>query len=139
MPRPVSLRWPTIVLVIAGAYNLIWSGCMILLPLESFAWSGMEKHDKPLHYPQLWQGLGMLIGVFGLGYLLAATDPARHWGLVLIGLVSKVLGGLGSVSAVVTGQGPPWTILLTLVNDLAWWLPFALILRHAYRTRRELS
>jgi hypothetical protein len=139
MLSPPSLRWPTIVLVIAGAYNLIWSGCMILLPLESFACSGMEQPDKPLHYPQLWQGLGMVIGVFGFGYLLAATDPIRHWGLVLVGLVSKVLGGLGSVSAVVMGQSPPWAILLTLVNDLAWWLPFALILRHVYHTRRKFS
>lgn len=132
----LSPRWMSQVLAVAGAYNLAWAAWMFLFPEGSFSHSGMDDPGKPLNYPQLWQGVGVLVGVFGIGYLLAATNPVQHWGLVFVGLISKVLGGLGTALGVASGQNRPEALLLSLLNDLVWWIPFILIVRHARRASR---
>jgi small multidrug resistance pump len=43
-------------------------------------------------YPDIWQCVGMIVGVYGVGYLIAAFDPLRHWPVILVGLLGKVLG-----------------------------------------------
>ena len=135
LPQPTT-RWPSVILVVAGFYNLAWAAWMIASPRDSFFWAGLEDPAKPLNYPQLWQGLGLLVGVFGLGYLFAASNPVRHGGIVLVGLVSKVFGGLASVIAAATGQGSQWAVVVSLFNDMIWWVPFLLVIRHAHLFRR---
>jgi hypothetical protein len=121
------------VLALAGVYNLAWGAWTIVFPTASFALSGMQLADKPLHYPQLWQCIGMIVGVYGVGYLIAARDPARHWPVVLVGLLGKVFGPVGLAVGVLMGESPPAGLITIIPNDLIWWVPFALILRHAYR------
>lgn len=131
----VTPRWMRVVLVLAGVYNLAWGAAVVLFPLAAFAVIGID----PPRYPSIWQCVGMIVGVYGVGYLAAAGDPARHWPIVLVGLLGKVLGPIGFVWAATNGELPwrlGWTIL---TNDLAWWIPFALMLVHARRvaTSRE--
>jgi len=76
--------------------------------------------------------VGMMVAVFGVGYAIAATNPLRHWPIVLVGLLGKVLGPIGFLHAALAGQ-LPWSFgWINLTNDLIWWLPFALILRRAW-------
>lgn len=126
-------KWMCVVLTLAGAYNLAWAGWAMLVPGHSFAQSGMMNPDKPLHYPQLWQGIGLFVGLFGVGYLIAARDPVRHWSVVFVGLLGKVFGPVGQAYAFATGQLSVVGLLLAIPNDLIWWVPFVLILRHAHR------
>jgi hypothetical protein len=71
----------------------------------------------------------MVIGIYGIGCAIAATDPYRHWPIVLVGLLGKFFGPIGFLLS-----GLPWIAgLLLLANDLVWWLPFGLILRGALR------
>jgi hypothetical protein len=75
----------------------------------------------------------MVVGVYGLGYAIAARDPVRHWPIVLVGLVGKVLGPVGFLDAAWRGELPwrfGWVIL---ANDLIWWVPFGAVLYHAFR------
>jgi len=75
----------------------------------------------------------MIVGVYGLGYLIAARDPARHWPIVLVGLLGKIFGPIGFVDAALREQ-LPWSMSVTiLTNDLIWWIPFSMILWHAAR------
>jgi len=79
----------------------------------------------------LWACIGMIVGVYGLGYLIAARAPARHWPIVLVGLLGKILGPIGFVDAAIRDQ-LPWSMGVTiLTNDLLWWIPFSMILWHA--------
>lgn len=74
----------------------------------------------------------MIVGVYGVGYGIAARDPFRHWPIVLVGLLGKIFGPIGFVGAVTSGRFPlamGWTIV---TNDLIWWLPFGVILRAAF-------
>lgn len=122
-------RWARNWLLAAAAYNLIWGAFIVLAPTALFAFADME----PPRYMGIWQCVGMIVGVYGVGYAIAARDPYRHWPIVLVGLLGKVLGPIGFVDAVLSGQLPwrfGWTIL---TNDLLWWPAFAWILWRARR------
>jgi len=129
-PTAASARpWMGWVLRAAGVYNLAWGAVAILAPVWSFRAVGME----PPNYPELWQCIGMIVGVYGVGYLAAAADPLRHWPITLVGLLGKILGPIGFAGALLSGRFPlafGWNIL---TNDLVWWLPFAGILLAAWR------
>jgi hypothetical protein len=78
----------------------------------------------------------MIVGVYGIGYGIAAYDSARHWPIVLVGLLGKIFGPIGFVWAATQGE-LPWSAGATiLTNDLIWWIPFALILRRAWVLER---
>jgi peroxiredoxin len=129
MSQPVATpQWMKSVLLAAGIYNLAWGAFAVIFPNAIFTWLGM---DLP-NYPQLWQCIGMIVGVYGLGYIIAAFDPVKHWPIILVGFLGKVFGPLGMAQALWTGQLPWGFALNCLTNDLIWWVPFALILRHAW-------
>lgn len=115
---------------LAGIYNLAWGTLAVLLPRQTLSWLGLEN----VNYPELWQCIGMIVGVYGLGYWIAAYDPARHWPIVLVGLLGKVFGPIGTLFAAVDGR-LPWTFgLVNITNDLMWWIPFTAALYYAWRT-----
>lgn len=125
-PRP----WMKRVLQAAGIYNLLWGLVVVLFPAATLRWAGLST---PVDYPQLWQCIGMIVGTYGVGYLIAAANPLRHWPIVCVGLLGKVCGPIGFAGGLLAGTLPPamtWTIL---TNDLIWWIPFTMILWHAYR------
>ncbi len=130
--RPVTLTpaWMKLALLAAAAYNILWGTAVVIFPQVPFDWAGME----PPRYIELWQCIGMIVGVYGIGYAVAAFDPVRHWPIVLVGLLGKIFGPIGFALSLVRGTLPAvagWTIV---TNDLIWWVPFMLILRHAHRT-----
>ncbi|MGL6097401.1 MAG: alkyl hydroperoxide reductase [Fimbriiglobus sp.] len=132
---PTAPKWMSAVLLLAAAYNLMWGAWVVLFPGPSFELSGMMRPGEPLDYPPLWQCIGMIVGVYGIGYLAAARDPARHWPVVLVGFLGKLFGPIGLAFGVATGESRPEGLFTILPNDLIWWVPFALILRHAYRVQ----
>ncbi len=123
------------ILVAAGVYNLVWGAAVVLFPLAAFEWLGID----PPRYPSIWQCVGMIVGVYGVGYLIAATNPSRHWAIVLVGLLGKVLGPIGFLHAASSGALPwEWGIIIVL-NDLVWWIPFAHILYLAAERNSDTS
>ncbi|VTS03123.1 SelL-related redox protein [Tuwongella immobilis] len=135
----ISPRWMRIVLKLAGVYNLLWGSWVVFFPTLSFALSGMQKPEVPLAYPQLWQCIGMIVGVYGIGYWLASRDPIRHWPIVLVGFLGKIFGPIGYVDGAIKGDLPWSTGWTNLFNDVIWWVPFALILRAAFERWRSES
>jgi peroxiredoxin len=127
--RQSSGRWMRVVLWIAAAYNLLWGGWVILFPESAFRWAAMPAPN----YPELWQGIGMIVGVYGVSYALAARNPLVHWPVVAAGLLGKILGPIGFLYGVHTGRFPWIAGVTILTNDVIWWAPFALILHRAYR------
>ena len=129
---PNHPRWMTRWLIAAGVYNLIWGLPIILAPDLPFEILGMPPLENPGR--AIWQCLGMVSGVYGLGYLAAASDPLRHWPIVMVGLLGKVFGPIGFVWTAAQG-GIDWIFGLNiLTNDLIWWAPFGMILVAARRS-----
>ena len=92
----------------------------------------------PQPTPQLWQCIGMIVRVYGVGYALAAGDPIRLWQHVLVGLLGKILGPLGFLDAALHGR-LPWSAGWTIVtNDLIWWLPFGGIIYRVWLATSHL-
>lgn len=87
----MSTKQMSFTLKIAAIYNLIWGAWVVLFPNHFFGLVGMEA---PLH-PMIWQGMGMVIGVYGLGYWWAAQDPLTHWPIVMVGFLGKIFGPIG--------------------------------------------
>lgn len=121
--------WMRFTLVAAGIYNLTWGAATILFPTALFRWAGA---DLP-RYPEIWQCVAMIVGVYGIGFLIASRDPLRHWPIVLVGLLGKLFGPIGFVHAALQGDLPwSWGVVI-LTNDLVWWVPFTVMLYEAFR------
>ncbi len=122
-------RWMAVTLKAAGIYNILWGAWVSLFPLTFFQWVGM---DLP-RYPMIWQCVGMIVGVYGLGYYIAAYNPYRHWPIILVGFLGKVLGPIGMLWYIATGVLEPAFALHNITNDLIWLVPFGIILYRAYK------
>jgi len=118
----------------ASYYRIIF-GLAALYNLAFGLWAGFAPgsffdlfHLRQPIYPSIWSCLGMVVGTYGLGYAYAALRLERGAPFIAIGLIGKILGPIGWVLVVRSGEWPVRTFPLILFNDLVWWLPFALFL-----------
>ncbi len=109
---------------LAAIYNILWGFWVVAFPNHFFELVGME----PLNHPMVWQGMGMVIGVYGLGYWWASFNPVKHWPIVAVGFLGKIFGPLGFLFNYVKGDVPLEFIYTLITNDFIWWVPFAVIL-----------
>ena len=120
----------------AGIYNIAWGLYSVWDPQWLFRFSGLPLAN----HPQIFACLGMVVGLYGLVYLEIARVPERGWLLAAVGLTGKVLGPIGLFQLIWSGTWPPSTIVLSLTNDLIWWIPFGLYLYDAWPWfRRDVS
>ncbi|MEO5716226.1 MAG: AhpC/TSA family protein [Luteolibacter sp.] len=112
------------VLLAAGIYHLAFAIWAILWPCVWFDMIGMEHPNHPL----LWQGVGLVMGVFGVSLILSAKNPIQHWLIVLTGLGKFTLGIIGFGMALYHREIPLRSIWIMGADDLIWWTPFAAIL-----------
>jgi hypothetical protein len=121
----MTTKQMSLTLKIAAIYNILWGAWVVLFPNHFFELVGMEL---PTH-PMIWQGMGMVIGVYGLGYWWAAQDPITHWPIVAVGFLGKIFGPIGFFVNFATGAVPFEFIYTLFTNDFIWWIPFFLILK----------
>ncbi|NNC89712.1 MAG: hypothetical protein HKN82_14750 [Akkermansiaceae bacterium] len=117
-------------LLLAGFYDLAFAIWTVCWPDLWFRWAGM---DAPT-YPHLWMGMGLLAGIFGLGYLIAATNPLHHWPLVLLGFLAKLAGPVGFFWGLSEGLFDARAGWIVIANHVVWLPPFVLILWTAMQT-----
>jgi hypothetical protein len=128
-PTPYRARLYRALLLLAAAYNAafgLWAG---LWPRSFFDVFGLAQPT----YPAIWQCVGMVVGVYALLYAYGALrlDLARPY--VAVGLLGKILGPLGWLVTISSGQWPARTFSLIVFNDLIWWAPFTLFLLEGTR------
>jgi small multidrug resistance pump len=105
----------------AALYNVSWGAIAAIWPAFFFVLIGVvPPNDLPI-----WQALGMMVMVYGLGYWWLARDPVRHRHLILIALLGKGFGPLGFVWAVAHHLLPLRFGLVIATNDLLWLPAFA--------------
>ena len=121
---PYRARLYRTIFAAAAAYNAafgVWAGF--------FPQSFFTRFDlTPSNYPAIWSCLGMVVGVYALGYAYASRHLDRAAPFIAIGLVGKLLGPAGWIVTVASGEWPVRTLTLILFNDVIWWLPFSLFL-----------
>jgi predicted DCC family thiol-disulfide oxidoreductase YuxK len=119
---PIS-GWPQVILMLAGVYNIVFGLWAIFFPSHYFTLNGL-----PLENLNLWQCIGMIVGVYGVAYLIAATDISRYWPIIFVGLLGKIFGPIGFLFGLFTGEVALSGLSIIFFNDLIWLIPFTVIL-----------
>ena len=125
--------WPKRVLQAAAIYNLLWGAWVVLFPNHWFDLTGIPHPN----YPGIWQCVGMIVGVYGLGYWWASRDYAKHWPVIAVGFLGKIFGPIGFLQSVIQGALPWSWGWMILTNDLIWWLPFGAMLYLAFKQHSD--
>ena len=86
--------------------------------------------------------MGILVGLFGVGYLLVAANPVENHNILLLGFWSKALSSLaalGYVSPWVAHPLPLWFAGVVFLADIIYLPPFYVILRRLSRLARGVN
>ena len=125
--------WMRYVLWVAGAYNVLLGLNMVARPEAGFEPLGLPQPDLML-FVQL---VGLMVGVFGIGYLMVVSRPLENRGVLLLGLIGKALVAVLGLAYVVLGKVPPVYLFVVLFSDVIYLAPFAIILRYLQRVAAE--
>ncbi len=116
-----------VVLVIIGLGSFVMGLTSIAAPHVSMRWAGFD-YVQPV---EVWQYMGLMIGVFGLAYLIAATNPFRHWIVVFVGFTVKLLAVFGFICLFTGGLLDTRVVPILLLGSVIWLPFFAVILIEA--------
>jgi small multidrug resistance pump len=130
--RPLA-KWMKFVLRFVAVYNVLAGLFMLIGYHETYKIIGMEKPD--ISFPI--QLVGILVGLFGVGYYLVAKNPIENRNLLALGFWSKFLGSCLGTGYVLMGKLPPQFIAVYFFADVIYLPPFYLIMRRLYALARE--
>ncbi|HVT61701.1 MAG TPA: hypothetical protein VHR45_25300 [Thermoanaerobaculia bacterium] len=126
---PYRARLYRLIFAAAAVYNVAFGLWAAIVPRSFFILFDLT----PPSYPAIWACLGMVIGLYGLGYAYAAWRLDRATPFIAIGLLGKIFGPVGWILAVNHGELPVRTLTMIVFNDVIWWLPFCLFLLEGTR------
>ena len=106
--------WMKSALKLAGVYNILFGLWVLGWPGAWFEFLGKAQPS----YPFLWQCIGTMVGVYGVGYLAASSAPLKHWPIVMVGFLGKTLVSVGFLFAVSRGDLPWQAGWVIIFNDL---------------------
>jgi hypothetical protein len=127
------LPWMRNLLRFAGGYNLLVGVNLTVFYHEMFKTFGLPKPNL-IMYVQL---VGVLVALFGVGYLMAAANPLQNRNLLLLGFLSKFFGSIIGTGYVLLGKMPPVFMIVLLFSDIIYLPFFWIILRRIYRIAAE--
>ncbi len=135
MTTPSKIKLANSILFLAALYNILWGAFVSLFP--ELLLFGEPPTTLMLIYICC---IGMLVGVYGVAYYIASTDPTKYWPLVFTGFVGKALGPFGAVYYIYLGKlSTDFFLYVNLYNDIIWLLPFAWILWEVYKGNLEIK
>src|SRR4030095_5370157 len=102
------------VFITAGLYNMAWGTWSALDPQWLFRFAGMPLSNQPA----VFACLGMVVGLYGILYLEVARVPERGWLIAAVGLAGKILGPIGMLRLIASGEWPLTAGVLCLTNAL---------------------
>ncbi len=125
--------WMRKLLCFAGCYNLLVGINLTVFYHEMFKFFGLPKPNL-IMYVQL---VGILVALFGAGYLMVAFRPIQNRNLLLLGFLSKLLGSMLGTGYVLLGKMPPIFFVVLIFSDIAYLPFFWAIIRRVYRVAEE--
>jgi CDP-diglyceride synthetase len=107
----------------AGVYNIVAGLSMMVLYHEGFKALGLPKPEFNMPI----QLVGVLVAIFGVGYLMVDRNPVENRNVLLLGFLSKFLGPLLAFYYIANGQLPLIMLVVLFFADIMYWVPFGLI------------
>ncbi len=124
-------RWMRLALILGAAYHILFAVWTNLWPFHGFDLLGIPHPNHPM----LWRTLGLISGFLGFALFLAASDPIRHWPIVLLGFAKAVAATVIVTFAVSAKTLPASSLFFLPLDDLVWIIPFGAILWAALRAQ----
>jgi peroxiredoxin len=120
--------WMTYVLASAAIFSFAVCFEAMWKPGWMFHFAGLATP----RYPEIWQCVGLMSAMIGIGYLAAAANPIHHWPVVLVGWLAKLAVPLWFISCAMHGH-LGWRFAGSFATVQAvWLLPLGLILWRSY-------
>jgi len=130
--KPLT-KWMKFVLRFVAVFNVLAGLFMLIGYHETYKIIGMDK--PAINFPI--QLVGILVGLFGVGYYLVAKNPIENRNVLALGFWSKLLGSCLGTGYVLLGKLPPQFIAVYFFADLIYLPPFYLIMRRLYALAKE--
>ena len=122
--KPLT-KWMKFLLRFVAFFN-VGAGLFMLIGYhETYQIIGMEK--PAIHFPI--QLVGILVGLFGIGYYMVARHPIENRNVLVLGFWSKFLGSCLGTLYVVQGKLPLTFVAVYFFADVIYLPPFYLIMR----------
>lgn len=99
-----GLKRLALIVFLAGVCNIGWGALVVAYPERMLAGYGILS----IQWPQFWRCIGMFVGVFGVGYLIASRNLHRYWPVILVGLLGKLLGSIRDGLGAAAGPSSAW-------------------------------
>ncbi len=122
--------WHSKWLLGAALYNIAFGFWVVVFPTQAFEMLNLTIPDSLY----LWQTIGMIVGVYGIGYGIAALNEQKHFPIVLVGLLGKIFGPIGFVFTWINGDIDIAFGILIIFNDLIWYPAFFGIAYRFFKT-----
>ncbi len=122
--------WMKYALLLAALFNFGWGAFAVVFPMQLLGWFSLQASATEA---VLLKCIGMIVAVFGVGFLIAASEPYRHWPIVLVGFLTKLLGVTGFALAFSSIDFPTRSGWAVLASEVAWLVPLLIILWEAIR------
>jgi hypothetical protein len=125
--------WMNYLLWFVGGYNILAGLGMMIFYHEGFRFLDLPKPELMLPL----QLVGMLVGLFGVGYWMVAWNPVENRNVLTLGFLSKFLGSLLGIGYLVVGKMPLAFLPILFFADIIYLAPFLVIIGRLYRWPRE--
>lgn len=132
--RPLR-PWMRRLLRFAGCFNLVAGAAMISLYHEGYKLLGVPKPELILPV----QIMGILVGLFGLGYHWVASRPVENRDVLRLGFLAKLICSLTAYWYVLFGPLGIGFALVVFFADVIYLPFFWVILRHLDRVARQAA
>ena len=127
--------WMKFVLRFAGTYNVLAGASMVCFYHEGYKLLGIPKPELVMPV----QVMGVLVGLFGVGYHLVASSPVENRNILMLGFWSKALSSVLALCYIISGQLPLGFLPVLFFADIMYLPPFHIIMRrlnHMARVQR---
>ncbi len=119
------LRALKVTLIVFAIVSFILGGMMLIFPDQTGALFNFPEFPKEVRY--LVGLLGGLFVAFGVGYVLAARDPARHRTWVQVALVALALHLVTAIYYLLRGT-ISWDIAtVPVIIDIVFFIAFVVL------------
>ena len=123
------LPWMKYLLIFVGFFNLMAGAGMCMLYHEGYELLGISKPELVLPV----QVMGILVALFGVGYLLVAQNPLENRHILTLGFLSKAICSGLALTYVAGGELPLAFLPALFFSDIVYLPPFYIIMRRIYR------
>ena len=101
---------------LAALYNGAWGVWVLLFPRHVFMLAGLPGNNQPW----VWQTVGMIVGIYAVGYAWAANHLRDARMIAFIGFLGKCFGIAGWIWKTGTGELNSQSFFITFFNDMIW-------------------